>query len=98
MNKYKVKELLNELPAIDRDIAMRKLPSYLEITRQTFSKILNVKVGDTYEPAAGTLIKLASFLNCTTEYLLAEAPEPITIEQLRVLQTGNTADDLALSK
>lgn len=98
MTKYRIKKLLNELPAIERDIAMRSLPTYLGISRQTFSKILNVKVGDPYEPAAGTLIKLAGVLNCTTEYLLENCPEPITIEELRILQSGNTASDLSLSK
>jgi len=98
MTKYRIKKLLNELPAIDRDIAMRNLPAYLNVSRQTFSKILNVKLDDAYEPAAGTLIKLALFLNCTTEYLLENVPEAITIDELRVLQTEKTANDLSLSK
>lgn len=96
--KYRVKELLNNLPASDRDIAMKQLPEYLGVSRQTFSKILNVSVDDDYEPAAGTLIKLASFLNCTTEDLLENKPQSITIDQLRVLSATSTANDLALSK
>lgn len=96
--KYRVKELLNNLPASDRDIAMKLLPEYLGVSRQTFSKILNVSVDEDYEPAAGTLIKLASFLNCTTEDLLEHKPDSITIDQLRVLSATTTANDLALSK
>jgi len=98
VSKYRVKKMLNDLPAIDRDTAMKQLPEYLNVSRQTFSKILNVKADDTYEPAAGTLIKLASFLNCAVEDLLEQKPEPITIDQLRVLSSGNTAKDLYLSK
>jgi len=98
VSKFKVKALLNDLPAKDRDTAMKQLPEYLEVSRQTFSKILNVKVDDPYEPAAGTLIKLASFLNCAVEDLLEQKPESITIDQLRVLSASKTADDLALSK
>lgn len=98
MTKYRIKKMLNELPAIDRDIAMKNLPAHLGITRQTFSKILNVKADSAYEPAAITLIKIALFFNCTTEYLLENVPEPITIEGLRVLQSGNTAKELSLSK
>lgn len=96
--KYRVKELLNNLSASDRDMAMKQLPGYLEITRQTFSKILNVSVDDDYEPAAGTLIKIASFLNCPTEDLLENKPDYITIDQLRVLSSVKTAKDLSLSK
>jgi len=96
--KYRVKELLNNLPAADRDVAMKQLPEYLNVTRQTFSKILNTNAYDPYEPAAGTLIKLASFFNCTTEDLLTNKPETITIDQLRVLNATNTARDLSLSK
>lgn len=98
LTKYKVKKLLNDLPATDRDVAMKQLPEYLGISRQTFSKILNVKVDDPYEPAAATLIKLASFLNCTTEELLEIKPDSITIDQLRVLSSINTAMELDLSK
>ena len=98
MTKYKVKKLLNDLPSVDKDIAMRNLPAYLGVSRQTFSKILNVKVNDPYEPAAITLIKLATFLNCTTEYLLENVPDPITIEELRILQSSKTANELSLSK
>ena len=96
--KYRIKELLNSLPASDRDIAMKQLPEYLGVSRQTFSKILNVKANDPYEPAAGTLIKLAVFLNCSTEELLENKPAPITIDQLRVLSSSKTAKDLSLSK
>ena len=96
--KYRVKELLNNLPATDRDIAMKQLPEYLGVSRQTFSKILNVSVDDDYEPASGTLIKLASFLNCNVEDLLENKPDSITIDQLRVLNAISTANDLALSK
>ena len=96
--KYRVKELLNQLPATDRNIAMRNLPSYLNISRQTFSKILNVKLDDPYEPAAGKLIKLALFFNCTTEYLLEIVPDAVTIDELRILQSEKTANDLSLSK
>ena len=96
--KYRVKELINGLPATDRDIAMKQLPEYLGVSRQTFSKILNVSANDPYEPASGTLIKLASFLNCTTEELLENKPDSITIDQLRILSSANTAKDLSLSK
>jgi len=96
--KYRVKELLNNLPATDRDIAMKQLPEYLGISRQTFSKILNVSVDDDYEPAAGTLIKLANFLNCTTEELLENKPDTITIDQLRVLSSIGTANNLSVLK
>jgi transcriptional regulator with XRE-family HTH domain len=96
--KYRVKELLNNLPATDRNVAMKQLPDYLGISRQTFSKILNVSVDDDYEPAAGTLIKLANFLNCTVEVLLTTKPDSITIDQLRVLNTPEAAIDLVLSK
>ena len=96
--KYRAKELINSLPATDRDIAMKQLPEYLGVSRQTFSKILNVSVNDTYEPASGTLIKLASFLNCTTEELLENRPCSITIDQLRVLNVASTAKELVLSK
>jgi transcriptional regulator with XRE-family HTH domain len=96
--KYRAKELLNKLPASDRDIAMKQLPKYLGVSRNTFSKILNVNTNDSYEPAAGTLIKLASFLNITTEELLEVKPQSITIDQLRVLSSANTAKDLSLSK
>lgn len=98
VSKYRVKEMLNNLPAADRDTAMKQLPEYLEVSRQTFSKILNVSVDDDYEPAAGTLIKLALFLNCTTEDLLTQKPDAITIDQLRVLSTSNTAKELSLTK
>lgn len=98
VSKYRVKEMLNDLPAVDRDTAMKQLPGYLNVTRQTFSKILNVSVDEEYEPAAGTLIKLALFLNCTTEDLLTQKPDAITIDQLRVLSSSKTAQDLALSK
>ncbi|HAQ19549.1 MAG TPA: hypothetical protein DCR40_10010 [Prolixibacteraceae bacterium] len=96
--KYRVKELINSLPATDRDVAMKQLPEYLGVSRQTFSKILNVSVDDDYEPASGTLIKLASFLNCSTEELLENKPDSITIDQLRVLSSTNTAKELTLSK
>lgn len=96
--KYRVKELLNSLPASDRDVAMKQLPEYLCVSRQTFSKILNVKANEAYEPAAGTLIKLALFLNCSTEELLNNKPEPITIDKLRVLQADSTAKQLSLTK
>lgn len=98
VSKYRVKEMLNDLPAVDRNTAMKQLPGYLNVTRQTFSKILNVSVDEEYEPAAGTLIKLALFLNCTTEDLLTQKPDAITIDQLRVLSSSKTAQDLALSK
>jgi len=98
LKKYRAKELINNLPAIDRDVAMQKLPEYLGVTRQTFSKILNAKAQDSYEPAAGTLIKLASFLNCPVEELLQNRPDSITIDQLRILSSSNTARDLALTK
>lgn len=96
--KYRVKKLLNDLPATDRDVAMKQLPEYLGVSRQTFSKILNVKVDSDYEPAAGTLIKLAMFLNCTTEELLENKPDSITIDQLRVLSSSGAARELVLSK
>lgn len=96
--KYRIKELLNNLPASDRDMAMKQLPVYLEISRTTFSKTLNVKVDDAYEPTSSTLIKLASFFNCTTEDLLTQKPNAITIDQLRVLSSSKTATDLSLSK
>lgn len=98
VSKYRVKEMLNDLPATDRNTAMKQLPGYLKVTRQTFSKILNVRIDEEYEPAAGTLIKLALFLNCTTEDLLTQKPNAITIDQLRVLSSSKTAKDLALSK
>jgi len=98
VSKYRVKEMLNDLPAVDRNTAMKQLPGYLKVTRQTFSKILNVRIDEEYEPAAGTLIKLALFLNCTTEDLLTQKPNAITIDQLRVLSSSKTAKDLALSK
>lgn len=96
--KYRVKDLLQLLKASDRDVAMKQLPDYLGVSRQTFSKILNVKENDSYEPAAGTLLKLASFFNVSAEDLLTEKLKPITIEQLRVLSIDKTAKELLLSK
>lgn len=96
--KYRVKELLNQLPKADYDLAMKQLPDYLGVARQTFSKILNVKENEQYEPSSGTLIKIASFFNCPVENLLSTKPEPITIDHLRIMSAGTTAKELSLSK
>lgn len=97
MYKFRIKELLDQLPTSDSRKAMKELPSLLGIHRVQFSKLINTKLESDYEPRPKVLIKLASFFGVMVQDLYVNPPSKITIEDVYVASEDSIANELNIS-
>lgn len=95
--KFNVESRLNNLIAIEKEIAMRNLPTSLNTTRQTLHKIRTCKADDTYNPDLEVMVGLASFFKCDVRELYNNPPDEITIESVQLVDQNNTAKELHLT-
>lgn len=79
--KYKVQEILDKMPAIERDLAMSAIPESIGITRQTFFKIRTCRKDDNYSPNGDTLIAISEYFGISANDLMYYRTRSIALPQ-----------------
>ncbi len=68
--KYKILEIIDQMPTNKNKQYKKEIPRILNITRQTWSVWLNTSIADTLEIPSIKLAQIAKLLNTTTEQLI----------------------------
>jgi hypothetical protein len=92
--KFKIKELIAQLPSGDAKKAMKNLPGLLRINRTQFSKLINTPASSGYKPTPEVLIQLASFFQVSVDALYNNPPRPITIEDVYSAEENQIKNNL----
>lgn len=95
--KFRIKELLENLPKRDYSKAMKELPALLDMHPVNFSKFINTKSDSNYEPSAKVMVKLASFFNVNVSELYSNPPSEITIEDVYTASECSISEQLNLT-
>lgn len=95
--KFNIKTRLNNLPAIDRDAAMKSFPVLLKTSRQTISTIMNCNINSDYQPNIEIMVDFASFFKCDVRDLYNNPPPPIQIKDVHNISANSTAKELNLT-
>jgi DNA-binding XRE family transcriptional regulator len=95
--KFNIKTRLNNLPAIDRDAAMKAFPQLLKTSRQTISIIMNCRLDSDYQPNVEIMLKFASFFKVDVRDLYNNPPAPIKIKDVHNITSSSTANELNLT-
>lgn len=70
LRKYRILEFINVKPHYESIEIRRKLPKLLGISRQRFSRWLNLPIEDTMEIPYSHLVRIASFLDVEPSELI----------------------------
>lgn len=70
LRKYRILEFINAKPHSESIEIKKKLPELLGISRQRFSRWLNLPIEDTREIPYSHLVRIASFLNVEPSELI----------------------------
>lgn len=70
IKKFNVLELLNQLPAIQKDKLKTELPDVLEVSEATFKRILYADVDSAQEISSTNLVLLSHIFNVPPEKII----------------------------
>lgn len=94
--KFRIKSLLENLTAQEYRLAMKELPSLVGMHYNSFNRLINIKVGENYEPSSDVMVKLASFFNVSVDQLYTTPPNPISIDDIFISSENSAAENLNL--
>nr|WP_294860200.1 hypothetical protein [uncultured Fluviicola sp.] len=81
MLKYRIEELLNEIPHQKAKLATNWLPQQLGVTPKTWRVWKKLQQEDSGDIPSEKLFQIATFFNVEPADLFTELPEPITPER-----------------
>ena len=95
--KFTINDKLNQLPYIDRELAVRALPRALGITKTTFYRWRMAKTDQRQDILGEKLIMLASFFKCSIIELFTVPPQSLSQSDLKLKSVQALADELNIS-
>ena len=96
--KYSLKERLESLPHQEYKGVIKDIPKALQISRSTFKRYLETRIGDSYSIPGDHLARLAKYLNCQIEDLLNFDPLPLSKKSIGLRTEKELACKLSLVK
>jgi hypothetical protein len=97
LRKYRILELLNNLPSKSSSALKRSIRSDLKISRQTYANWLNASIYDKQEIPATALLKIAITLNVSPLELYNIPITPINTSKLTDKKTKTVLSKTGLS-
>lgn len=93
--KYRINELLGQLPMADYNKALNALPGQLNISKATFSNYRAIKLGDAQDIPHGVVAQLELFFGIAPGELANYKPEIRTIAELGNQNKETTREAIA---
>lgn len=84
--KYSILERLKSLPLVEYQVAKRKLPMFLNISKPQFDKYVYAKIGSKNNITVEKIAVLANYFECKIEDLLNEPIPIVNYEKLKQLE------------
>lgn len=91
--KFRIKVLLENLTKQEYSLAMKELPAIVGLHPVTFSRLINTRIGSSYEPASETMLKIALFFSVSVEDLYTDPPQVLSFQSLN----SSVAEELNLT-